>query len=268
VKNYRKLISGQKRSANALGSEFLNLSFGWTPLLQETANVLKVGMTLERAIYYESFRRKRSWDGPSANGSIADTVSINSSNGPYGSRTYPLPGERAPLSTGFGVTFSQDARWTAAEDYHFSSKYTGLAKASRHAASLSDQAMDVTKRLGLVDDPRLIWDLMPYSWLVDWFSTMGASISNASTYAPRSGKYSTDYAYMTTKNVYTSTGHLLRQSAPAPGNQISIQRPTSFVSCVTKWRDRATPFGFGTQLGSLNATQFGILVALGMAKTR
>ena len=151
------------------------------------------------------------------------------------------------------------------------SKYTGLAKAGRRAESFSDQAMDVAKRMGLIDDPELIWDLTPYSWLVDWFTTMGDSIANAHVYSPFSGKYTTDYAYMTTRHTVTNKQHLLRGPVvlSSPGvRSFAVTSAQGEQTSVSTWRARATPFGFGTQLGSLNASQFAVLVALGFAKTR
>jgi len=123
--------------------------------------------------------------------------------------------------------------------------------------------------LGLVDDPRLLWDLTPFSWLVDWFSTMGDSIANANTYAPISGKYTVDYAYLTTQRVFSSEGHLLNlRGTQTPQTSVNVTRGSAFTTSKTRWRSRATPFGFGTQLASLNATQYGILVALGLARSR
>jgi len=269
LKNFRALMDGAKTVRNYAGSEALNIMFGWTPLIQEFANVLQIGMTLERVIYYESFRRKRQWDGPTFNSEVTSTRSVNYIGSPWGASTLPLSGEVVGPASGPGITYQEQRFTVAREDYHFSSKYTGLAKASRRANSFSDQAMDVSKRLGLVDDPELIWDLTPYSWLVDWFTTMGESMHNARTYAPVSGKYTVDYAYLTTKHLVTVDGYLLRHTGY--GSDVkshSLTSSHSNLTCISKWRSRATPFGFGTQLGSLSAGQFAILVALGLAKTR
>jgi hypothetical protein len=249
-----------------LGSDYLNITFGWTPLIHEYANLIKVGMALERVVYYESFRRKRNRDGPSASGSYPNTLFIVNNERPYGK--YTLQTGVAPSGSGFNQQWGQDAGWQAREDYHFTSKYTGLAKASRRAESFSDQAQDILKRLGLVDDPTLLWDLTPYSWLVDWFTTMGESISNAQTYSPVTGKYNVDYAYLTTMHTFDAKGQLTRPLSIAAGSRMTFSRPSSILTSTTKWRERATPFGFGTQMGSLTASQFGILVALGLAQFR
>lgn len=270
LRNFREMMAGMKNIRNFLGSDYLNIVFGWTPLIQEYANVIKVGMALDRAIYYESFRRKRQWEGPNMSGELGEDVLISYANTPYRAAGSQSKGSIGPAS-GHGANYKQHARWVESEDYHFSSKYTGLAKPSRRANSFNDQAMDVMKRLGVVDDPRLLWDLTPWSWLVDWFTTMGDSISNASVYAPISGKYTVDYAYLTTRRVRTVEGRLLKLSSltqPYYTRSHSIQRATSAATSVTKWRNRATPFGFGLQLGDLSVSQYAILVALGLARSR
>lgn len=270
LKNFQKMMAGMQSIRKTLGSDYLNIAFGWTPLIQEYANIIKVGMTLERAIYYESYRRKRAWEGPSLRQSdLITNVSLNSSSLVYGQSTLPEQGDFVPPSGGYGAVYSATSVRVVHEDYRFTSKYTGLAKAPRRAESFSEIALEVITRMGLVDDPTLLWELTPWSWLVDWFSTMGSSIANASIYSPSKGKYDVDYAYLTTKYSDSTTGSLLRlNSGLAAQSKISVLQPTSFVGSVTKWRDRATPFGFGTQLGSITASQFAILVALGFAKHR
>jgi hypothetical protein len=270
LKNFQEMMAGYRSVKNFVGSDTLNIMFGWTPLIQEYANLIKVGMTLERAIYYESFRRKRQWDGPSQ-GSSQDTVfSLSAPLMVYGSQTYPQQGTSGQV-TGSGrvlASISAVKRTVIREDYHWSSRYTGLAKASRRANDFSDRALDVVQRLGLVDDPTLLWDLTPYSWLVDWFTTMGDSLTNAATYSPIRGKYSVDYAYLTTRYTTSSQADAIRLSTGLPKCDVVLSEGHSMYSSVTTWRDRATPFGFGTQMGSLSGSQFAILVALGLAQFR
>jgi hypothetical protein len=270
LKNFREMMAGLKSIRNMIGSDALNITFGWTPLIQEYANIINVGMNLERIIYYESFRRKRSWDGPVMTSSRDSTQTFHYLTTPYTDTTvFVEPGDVKGPPSGPSVDYYSHRDTVETEDYHWSSKYTGLAKASRRADDFSNQAMDIFKRLGLVDDPQLLWDLTPYSWLVDWFTTMGDSIANANTYAPLNGKYSVDYAYLTTQRIRKTDSYITRRTGGgSPFKFISISHPKSFGYSTTRWRERATPFGFGTQLGSLSASQFGILTALGLARSR
>jgi hypothetical protein len=270
LKNFREMMAGYRSIRNLIGSDALNITFGWTPLIQEYANIIKVGMNLERVIYYESFRRKRHWDGPVRSQENDLEVALTNMDAPYSRNAQFLaPGDIPGPNYGYAHIYDAHRSQTDSENYHWSSKYTGLAKAGPRAESFSSQAMDVFKRLGLVDDPQVLWDLTPYSWLVDWFTTMGESIANANTYSPLTGKYSVDYAYMTTKRVQNIEADLIRlTSSPDAFKYLTVKVPKAFGISTTVWRERATPFGFGTQLGSLSASQFGILVALGLAQNR
>jgi hypothetical protein len=267
LRNYRKLEKGAQSAAKAAGSEYLNNVFGWQPLINEAANVIKVGMTLDRAVHYETFRRKRHWDGPSAEtGQTAVVDYLSSTPAMFGAYSHGASG-RLPSLSGDSITYDGWETKLTSEDYVFTSRYTGLAKPSMKANYHNDKALEIVQRLGLVDDPRLIWDLMPYSWLVDWFTTMGASVANASVYAPISGKYTADFAYVTTRHVVDERRGVIR-IRPTPYGRLSLSSAVSTALSTSKWRTRATPFGFGTQLGSLNASQFAILSALGLSRTR
>jgi hypothetical protein len=273
LKNFQEMMAGMRSIKNLLGSDYLNITFGWTPLIQEYANVIRVGMQLERAVYYESFRRKRQWDGPTKKTALTESYILSNTGFPYPSgANFPSPGWTPPAGgSGLGISTRGETKVVESEDYHFTSKYTGLAKAGRRAESFSDQAVDVMRQLGVIDDPRLLWDLTPYSWLVDWFTSMGDSIANAAVYSPVKGRYSVDYAYMTTQYNRTQESlALLVPQIPANGDLKSLRfvKPQAEAYQTVRWRSRATPFGFGTQLGSLSTSQYAILVALGLARMR
>jgi hypothetical protein len=225
---------------------------------------------LDRAIFYESFRRKRRWDGPVIAGELSYQVDMGTFGSVYSYGGLAKPGGVTGPYGSHTVNFLTEMRWVESEDYHFTSKYTGLAKAGLVANRFSEEAQDILKRLGLVDDPRLLWDLTPYSWLVDWFTSMGDSVANAAVYSPHKGKYSVDYAYLTTQHLVKSEGRILRPTTTPSSayRSFRVKQATSVAISQTRWRDRATPFGFGTQLGSLSASQYAILVALGLARSR
>lgn len=101
---------------------------------------------------------------------------------------------------------------------------------------------ELNKKLGLVY-PSLIWDLIPWSWLVDWFTNVGKFIDRAwmRTY----GEWNCSYAYVTTKIVATYA------------NMTYIQ------TC----RTHASPqLGIGAMSANqLSSSQWSILTALGLS---
>lgn len=259
-------LKGLQRAANATGSEFLNVTFGWSPIIRDAANVLLVMLTLDRMVYSETNRRKRSFDGP-----FQETL-VDGSGGP---NWYPplsfttLGGTSTMLTSG---QFFWTEKTLVKEDYRYSSRYSAIAKPNSRSAGFADQAEEILRRLGLVEDPTLLWELIPWSWLVDWCTNIGNSITAAHVYSPITGKHAVDYAYVTTQLTVQREVEVQRfVKQHNNSNVITEYTPLTkrgYFTSVSRTRDRATPFGFGTQLGSISSSQFAILVALGLAKSR
>lgn len=119
----------------------------------------------------------------------------------------------------------------------------------------------IVELFGAKPNPSLLWELTPWSWLIDWFSNVGDVIANfdngwADNLAAR-------YAYVmgTTQctRVIDSTSYM------ADGTNIHI---TSTYPLVWKSRVGASPFGFGLTSEDLSARQWSILAALGISKLR
>jgi hypothetical protein len=265
IGNFRKLLITNQSAANYVGGEVLNLVFGWSPLITELSGVLRVMLTLDRMVYSETTRRKRQWDGPYRTVTTTDSRLIgNVGRGyPYYDSTRVSTGSPPPYIGDASIEYVRFQK----EDYAFSSKYSSLAKPNSKNIGFAEQAEETLRRLGLVtDDPRIFWELTSWSWLVDWALTIGASITNASLYSPSKGKYNVDYAYLTTQLTERTTaratlrGSTLQRSCRVLSDGLVISN--------TRTRDRATPFGFGTQMASLSSSQFAILVALGLARAR
>lgn len=117
--------------------------------------------------------------------------------------------------------------------------------------------------------PEVIWEALPWSWLIDWFSNVGTIVANASQNAAEN--LVSNYAYImrkdTVKDDYYSTFSTL------PTDILFTQDGGSF-SCsfhkelVYKARLPATPYGFGIDYDSLSAYQVSILAALGVSRGR
>ena len=274
LKNYHRALfryQSKLRSLQYAGSEYLNIEFGWKPLLMEYANMIKVFIGLDRMVYSESNRRHRYWAGPSA------TTVVEQANVAHVSSPFSGGGENFQVSSGT-PNVGNPGTWSIrtsdfiSEDYKFSSRYSALVKPNHTSVGFVERAEEVLRQLGLVDDPTILWELTPWSWLVDWAANIGNSISNAHTLSPISGRHAVDYAYLTTQLTR------VMEETPVAFNSYGsyftgrfnyrLDTPKGYHSTVSRVRDRATPFGFGTQLGSLTSPQYAILVALGLARTR
>jgi hypothetical protein len=115
--------------------------------------------------------------------------------------------------------------------------------------------------------PSTLWNLAPWSWLVDWSNNIGASI--AAMEAGMSNRIMSTYFYgmETFKSSVDSTFTNLGSSSGRVTDLPYFHRQRSSV--VTKRRLRGNPFGYsGNSSSALDVQQMGILAALGLTKSR
>jgi hypothetical protein len=267
LKNLEKYMVGGIRSWKYLGSEYLNVQFGWMPLLRDVAGAVQTLLTLDRLIYNETTRRSRAWEGPSA--SSSGTSVLGFSDLSVNQLQYSRYGRQ--VTSGFG---GPNSNWNTktlwSQDYRLSSRLGGLARPTYSSNGFIDQAMHVMQGLGFVRDPKALWELTPFSWLVDWAVNIGSALENASYYSPQVGGRAIDYAYVTTKTVVALTHDFAGWGTIGSSfKEYRVIDPQSLLTTVTKERRRVSPFGgVGVDLSGLTSGQFSILVALGMARKR
>lgn len=115
------------------------------------------------------------------------------------------------------------------------------------------------RALGLRVNPSTVWKVMPWSWLVDWFSNVGDVIDNFASAAL--DDMTATYAYI--------MRHLVRRITHRAIVHLYDGRD---VECFweldidSKRRDKANPFGFGLSYGDLSTRQLMILAALGLSR--
>lgn len=113
---------------------------------------------------------------------------------------------------------------------------------------------------GLMPSPSMVWELTPWSWLVDWFSNAGDVFSNMTN--PIAENLVAKYAYV--------MGTTQRQTACESSVTVG-HTPIKYTwtgGFTRKQRSAASPFGFGLSDGDLSARQWSILSALGISRMR
>jgi hypothetical protein len=118
------------------------------------------------------------------------------------------------------------------------------------------------KLLGADLTPDSIWNLAPWSWMVDWFSSAGSVVENWSSWMINNQVLL--YGYMMehtiATNTYTYVGNTGFRTPVAPPFDVTL------VS-ETKIRRQATPYGFGINLSQLSKRQIAIIAALGLSRS-
>jgi hypothetical protein len=113
----------------------------------------------------------------------------------------------------------------------------------------------IARLAGLEVTPRVVWEVLPWSWLIDYFSNLGDVIANLNTEV--ADRQVAKYAYITgkTDRTYTTTG--------TDGyNKVSIDR---FYR--TTVRLLCNPFGLASS-STLSVRQAAILAALGFSRSQ
>jgi hypothetical protein len=122
---------------------------------------------------------------------------------------------------------------------------------------------------GLSITPKLLYDLVPWSWLVDWTSNLGSIIDNYSN----DDSVVAEYAYVMehTATVYSSSIKLRgTRYFYGDGTYRTDNRGLTLKSkliCESKLRTEASPYGFALDPSSFSARQWSILGSLGLLKS-
>jgi len=240
----------------AAGDEYLNVQFGWKPLLGDVQDVAK-GVTRLSKLIEQAERDsgkvvRRRYSFPPIE--RQQTSLVQSATGPsLVSRTGFSSVEQRPFNQGQVYRYRETSirQWfSGAFTYYLPDRGDGLLAGLGRASDI----------LGLSMDPEAMWNLAPWSWAVDWFSNTGDYIRNLDALSKYGLvlRYGYIMEHSIVRDTYTFVGPTGFKSVWA------FPSPVSLVSEM-KLRRRATPFGFGLS-GVLNNTQKAIIAALGISR--
>lgn len=250
-------LSGNRKLKGALsgsGSDYLNWQFGWVPIISDVMSLAKSVVHADDLIsqlYRDDgrvVRRKRG--NPAVFESLQEVSEETESTG------YPPLTTSAYTGTSktFTTTSVERARWfSGAFMYHLPERIGLLGDLRR-------LAVDARYLLGLSASPIDVWNLVPWSWLGDWFFSSGDCISNLSDQLYNNQVLKYGYVMVHTKKVRTDV-----LTTPVGGN---LLKATSTQTWDYKIRRQATPFGFGLSWDGFSSGQLAILSALGLSRAR
>lgn len=255
------LWEGRTNLARSAGQEYLNVEFGWNPLVSDIRS-FATGITnwgkLQQQYTFNSgkdIRRRYSFPMQSLKTETVTRTGVLP-GGPFdGSIQLKSPG----VASG-QVVRSRNAtveQWfSGAFTYHAPPEFFG--ETGEYIARSSEI-------LGTDLTPDTLWQLAPWSWAVDWFSNIGDVSNNLNAYSSYGQvlRYGYIMEHTVVRDVYTFVGDI--PFDPSKVKRFTGRPPTFTICCETKVRRRATPFGFGVSLSSLNPTQIAIMAALGLS---
>lgn len=235
------------------GDEYLNVEFGWKPLLRDLRNFADVYNKREKLL--ENFhknagkvlRREHRWP-----------VNLSVEVEEMGNRT-PLPilATANYGNTGAGrlvkTTTKRTERWFVASFVYY---LPPLGSPERDRS-------DLNHLYGTNVTPNMAWNITPWSWAADYVGNVGSIMANLSYF---NDGLVMPYCYvMETKSEqwkYELFGSKQMYKTYPDRTPYFMQ---SFET-VSKYRTAATPFGFGLNWSGFSQKQLGILAALGISK--
>ena len=249
------------------GSEYLNAVFGWKPFVNDLRQVYNLMKTIDARMAKlkkengQSLRRKAT---------ISNTVSTTQGYNLYGfpfANCYGSPPNYTSGSTVYKSTSTTGERiWFSAAFRYWIPDTDSWQWNARARAAL----------FGALPTPELLWNVLPWTWLVDWFTNFGDVISNISPNAV--DNLVTGYSFVMKHN-WKHTVHSAEVSVngldnwnPNTGLGYTVKPLSTTIATQelieTKVRTGGgNPFTPYTTLPSLTAGQLGILAALGISRS-
>lgn len=221
-------------------SEFLNYTFGLQPSVDDIATMYSTAHKAEEILgqYRRDAGRQIRRRATLLDETEISTSTHRQAEYPFGNRRIDPLGNQINTCT---HTVSRRKRvW-------FSGAYTYRIP---NLESRLGKLMEFNRLYGVVPTAKDVWDLTPWSWLVDWSVNTGSLFKNLSTLSRDGIRIHHAYVMMQVDTEYKYS---------VPGNTVT------FVE-TSKNRIRASPFGFGFRPGSLSNKQKAILTALGISR--
>ncbi|DAD51620.1 TPA_asm: maturation protein [ssRNA phage Zoerhiza.2_2] len=247
----------------SLGKEYLNVAFGWKPFLSDLYAIVKqmADITGEiqkySAISETSTVRRYDFDPIVNTSSSVNTVTQRLTIGPDDNisnwtelyQDGRFSGQQTTVDTSF-------------EKIYFKGRF--MFKINPGSGLLNNlQAYEqlANKLLGTRITPSVLWELTPWSWLVDWFVDVQSAMQVAGMF--QNDGLLMEYAYLMRRTVKSRTYTLIGPDLIGQGNQGPYSHS---VFIEKKERVRGTPFGFGINPEGISPQKWAILAALAISK--
>lgn len=255
----RKTLS-RKEYLKGSSKEFLNYQFGILPMARDISGLLAAARRTSyqvKQMYRDANRTiRRRYDFPTSE-TVTESVMQTAI------QPYCWGGNYPGCFTNTGVLVR---RRTERRETWFSGRYRYYLPEGDTLADKAERWLAEADRLnGVKITPETLWNLVPWTWLSDWFVTLGDVVSNVSRMG--SDRIAMQYGYImrrtTITDEYILTG--VRPGGTFSGKPVGDIKTT--VNYVRKVRYPASPYGFGLSTAEFTPQQWAILGALGITRS-
>jgi hypothetical protein len=258
------VLKDRSQGFKAYGSEYLNVQFGWKPFVSDIKKIVKAVQNQSEIL--RQFQRdagrvvRRKHGFPD----VTTTSFLENSNN-YSDCLVGLTGSAGDDF----LTTPNRTRLVSREDTMV--QKTWFSGAFQYAVPISDDVIGKLEAfearanhlLGIRLTPDVLWELTPWSWLLDWVGTIGQSITTASLL--QNDSLVIRYGYLMRHTVQQRTYRI--QDLSFKGQTNSLGTISHTLRRESKERVRATPYGFGITPANFSPQQWAILGALGLTKS-
>jgi hypothetical protein len=242
------------RPLASISNYWLALQFGWEPLLQDIRNMVQ---------FQRNAQKKLKWLLANNGKTVrASTTLSQASSEPTGWTGFNYGALYPVLVTQYYASEPQYTfkRWETDHVWATGRFRYWLPDGPRDIAWTR---MMMARLFGLQPSPRVIYNMIPWSWLIDWFSNAGDCLSMLD--AGVADRLAADYWYVMREKAveisYDVNGKFFRPN----GEVVEVTASASNRS-YSKYRTKGDPFGFNSNPNGLNPMQLSILGSLGLSR--
>lgn len=246
---------GQKvrEKAKTYSGDWLAANFGWLPFLSDLRKFYVQWRKADRVMQFLVNHNGKWVKRGGVMQEVEDVEVLSSGIIPNWAGTYCILGDLYYTAGYFGT---RQLRRITTQKVWFEGKFRYYIP---NIGSVEWNKTFVQRLFGLRLTPDVVWNLTPWSWLIDWCTNVGDVISNVSGPGLTENLVA-KYAYlMGERKVMLSEDKTLSlASGPKTLNTIwSLERKT---------RSKANPFGFSVSWDNLTPRQWSLLTALGIQR--
>jgi len=275
----------KRELVRALGSDYLNYMFGITPVVKDIDSLVRILRKSASIIDTwkkndgRQVRRRRAWTLPDQltayNKTLSTQLSVAAIVPTSASNHAAMP---TNLSSFENWTGSIESNTVTSTQYSFSStfeyqldqlipEYPEPIRSLMFGGYSNEAIVDallLMRQFGLdpksINSPSTYWNVLPYTWLLDWFVNTGDLMSSITAFQTQGLKLT--YGYMSAHQVSRFSADYRFTAAS------SVYEGSVSITSKRDRRIRATPYGFGTTFTGLNSVQLSLLAALATSRKR
>lgn len=242
---FKRKTSRSRANFRQSGQEYLNVEFGWLPLISDLLGFARAVKSSNKTIRQyqhsaDSKIRRR----------YAFPVELTSFTGVGGQAFMTVNPVGGLWPASLSITSRHETSFSGAFRYH-------LPLGDDISSKMMKWESEANKLLGLRLTPKLVWDLAPWTWAYSWFSNTGDVLNNLSRLG--ADGLVLQYGYVTD---YRKTSYTIDAWADYYGKRLTAS--STYAEKFIR-RMPATWYGFGFDFSALSSTQEAVVVALGLS---